>query len=382
MPTNPTRAELFAVGRRAIVTTPNVKINPRMVDVPGSDINLNVGAMSAIGDEIVARAAAFWQGLFLDTAVDDALDRKAFDNFGLTRFPSTPSKVPLQLHRPAGGIAGTYPAGSTVQTTDGTQFSTDVAVSFLVGDLIKAVNATALVSGSVGNVGKELVIQFVSPPFDPTIAVINDAIASRILGFPNGDGSAAGGDDVEDDIQFKARCRNFFPTVRRGTLGAIEYGALQVPGVSVATAIEATNPGTGLPVAMIQLVIADKDGKSVPSLNQAVANSLLEYRAGGIPVEVLSGVVTYQQVQWSLAFSYGYDEASIRNQIVAVTVAISQFLPPGPTGTLLTSTLIAAAKTVRGVIVRNDALRLPLGDVVPVSNTQIIRIRPQDVSFV
>lgn len=383
MSTLPTRSELFAVGRRAIVTTPNVKINPIMIDVPGSDVNLNVGAMSVIGEEIVSRAAACMRGLFLETARDDQLDRKAFDNFGLTRLSASPAKVPVRFWRPAGGVAGVYPAGSVVQTTTGVQFATDTDVQFLVADLEKAVNATALETGPNGNVGAETIKQMVDTPFDPTISVVNDAQASVLLGDTAGTGAAAGGMDTEDDVAFRARCRSFFPTVRRGILGAIEYGATQVPGVAVATAIEYTNPDTGFPVAYIQLVIADRDGNATPSLEQDVANMLLEYRAAGIPVKVVSGVVTYQTVSWALAFQQGINEAEAREQIRAITVAVSQFLPPGPErGILYRSTLLAAARTVNGVVLRADALRDPLDDVVPTSNTQILRVRPQDVSFI
>lgn len=383
MSTLPTRAELFAVGRRAIVTTPNCKINPIMIDVPGSDVNLNVGAMSIIGEEIVSRAAACMRGLFLETAREDALDRKAFDNFGLTRLSASPARAPVRLWRPAGGVAGVYPAGSIVQTTLGTQFATDTDVQFLVADLEKAVDATALLSGSDGNVGADTIRQMVDTPFDPTISCTNDKGASELLGDFVATGAAAGGAETESDVDFRARCRQFFPTVRRGVIGAIEFGALQVSGVAVATAIESVNPATGFPVAFIQLVIADRDGNSTPSLAIDVANALLEYRAAGIPVQVLSGVVNYQQIQWALAFESGIDEASAREQIRAVTVAVSQFLPPGPLrGTLYRSTLLAAARTVNGVILRSDALRQPLDDVVPANYSQIFRVRPQDVSFV
>ena len=51
----PTASELFAVGRRAVVTTPNTKVNPAVVDVPGSNINLVVGTSAVLGQEIVKR---------------------------------------------------------------------------------------------------------------------------------------------------------------------------------------------------------------------------------------------------------------------------------------------------------------------------------------
>jgi len=109
---------------------------------------------------------------------------------------------------------------------------------------------------------------------------------------------------------------------------------------------------------------------------------LLGYRAAGIPAIVLGGTVTFQAVQWSLAFKTGFDEKLAVSRVQAVTVAVSQFLPPGPeNGILYRSSLIAAAKQVPGVIVSDSSLVFPLGDVVPVAVTEMIRVLPTGVTF-
>ena len=62
---------------------------------------------------------------------------------------------------------------------------------------------------------------------------------------------------------------------------------------------------------------------------------------------------------------------------------LAQYLPPGPqNGVLYRSNLIAAAKSVPGVIVRDDALAFPLGDVVPSSPVEMLRVLPTSVTFV
>lgn len=365
----PTRADLFAVGRRSLTISPTPRINPSVVDIAGSDLNLVVGSQALMGEEIVAALATCMLGLWVETATGSALDRVAFDRYGLTRFPATPARIDLVLSRPSAGGSGTYPAGSRVQTPTGTQFSTDLDVSFSGSDTSKAVTGTALVSGPDGNVGANTVTQFADQPFDATLTVTN----------PTG---AAGGAAAESDQAFRGRIRNFFPTVRRATLGAIEFGALQTPGVAVARAIEIDNPNSGFPAAFVQLIIADPDGGATGALETAVANNLLDFRALGIPVEVIGGklLTPSPTIQWHVAFDAGIDQALAAAQIRAVTVAVASNLAPGDT--LYRADLLAAARTVNGVIISDASLVLPIGDIVPTDPSLVIRIDPNSVVFV
>ena len=368
----PTRNDFFAAGRTAVVGTPNIRINPTMIDVPGSDLNLAVGVPSVMGEEVSARGALALRGAFVELARGAALDRVAYDRFGLQRFSATPATVDLVLTRPTPGGAtpGTINAGAVVQTSNGTQMAIDATVTFGDFDTSKTCTATALVSGSIGNVVANTLVQWATAPFDTTIAVTN----------PN---PAAGGLDQELDVQFLGRIRAFFPTVSRGTLGAIEYAAKQVPGVAVATATEITNPTTGYPAAMVQLVVGDSNGNWTTDMLTSVNNMLLRYRACGIFVQTIGGTVFQQTVAWTLSFQTGIDEGLAESRVRAVTVAVAQFLPPGPTkGTLLRSSLESAAKSVPGVIVTDSSLVYPDGDTVPTSVSQMIRVAPTDVTFV
>lgn len=369
-----TRADYFAVGRRAVLTTPGLKINPRMVDVVGSDINLLIGAPAVMCEEATSRGASCMRGLFVDTATKDALARVAYDRYQLTSFPATPSNMELIFTRPTPGVAtpGTLVAGFTVQTADGLQFATDVDVTFGDFDTSQTVSATCLTAGADTNAAAGAIVQLSAAPFDPNLSVSNAA-------------GAAGGTDAETDIQFRGRIRGYLPTIRRGTLGAIQYAALTVAGVAVATAIETLNPD-GMPAAFVQLTVADKDGNASPAMLTAVSNALLQFRACGIPVQVLAGVPTYQAVRWKVDYRPGIDEQEAQNRLRLVTVAVAQFLPPGPQqGILYRSQLLAAAKMVPGIIVFDDArgssLQIPAGDVVPATQQQTIRVRAQDVTF-
>jgi uncharacterized phage protein gp47/JayE len=361
----PDRATLFAVCRRALMTAPTTRLNPAIVDVAGSDVNLLFAAMSLMGEEISAALADCLEAHWSDTASADKLDRLAFDRYGLVRLGSTPATCTIRYARPAVGASGTIPAGSRVQTVGGAQFATDTDLTFGGSDLAKTVNATAILVGPDSNVAPNQIVRIVDSTFDSTFACTNPSWA-------------AGGTDSEDDPHFRGRIRDFFTTLRRGTLGAIEFGARQVAGVSVSKAIELVDL-LSHPTGVVQLVIGDQNGNASSTMIQQVIDELLTFRAGGVEVDVLGGQVTYQPVTWALQYQQGVDQAKTIAEVRAVTVAVTQFLAPGET--MHCSTLIAAARTVPGVILSDASLVVPNGDIIPTSNNVILRTRPTDVTI-
>jgi uncharacterized phage protein gp47/JayE len=377
----PSRRDLFQTGRRSIVTTSGVRINPRVIDIEGSDINIILGAMALMGEEVVASLAANMANLFVETAVGDCLDRVAFDRYQITRLPAAPATVTLTLTRPAFTFgAFTYAAGSRVQTAAGLQFATDVDVVFGATDLVKTVNATALVAGADGNAPTGSLTQFVDAPADTTLTVSNINIG--VFGEPGFiPGGAAGGVEAETDPDFRSRILGFFPTVRRATQGAIQFGALQVPGVAVARASEVNNffGAEVIPAGIVQLIIADRNGGFSATMLTAVRNKQLEFRALGIPVYVTGGNVVFQPVTWHVTYLAGINQQAAQEDLRAVTVAVAQFLNPGET--LLRAALIAAARTIPGIVVGNDALVTPIADTETASITDLIRIQAIDITF-
>jgi uncharacterized phage protein gp47/JayE len=363
----PDRNDLFAVGRRYIKTAPNTRINPIVVDVPGSDVNLVVGSGALQGEAIVAAFAKCVRGLFIGTAKGDQLDRIIYDRFGITRKPASAATVDVILIRPtfAGG-GGTIPAGTRMTTASGSIFALQTDVVFGATDIFRGGEGVAQIVGPTQNIPVLTLTAFVDQPFDATITVTNFT-------------PAAGGTDAENDPTFRGRAYQFFQVLRRGILGAIQFGATTVAGVTVSTAFEIVNPGTALPAGAVQLVIADDNGNASTAMIQAVIDAMLTFRAGGIPVFVTGGTVQFVQGIYKLAFAAGIDTVAAAEEVRAAAVAIAQFKRPGET--LLESDWKAAARAVPGVIVRADSLVAPVGDVVPASNNVLLRVRPQDVSF-
>lgn len=363
----PNRLDLFDVARRSVRLAPNTRLDPNEVDVAGSDINLVCGIGSVIGENLSAAFARCVRGQFFATARGSQLDRLAGDRLQMTRLPESAATIDLVLARPTFGAGGgTVSAGLRVQTASGTAFSIDVDVAFGPTDLSKPATATAVATGPTGNVPAGAINQFLDAPFDSTI-------------IPSNASAAAGGAEVESDASFKGRIQGFFKSIRRGVLAAISFGATEVPGVAVATAYEITNPGNGLPAGAVELIVGDANGNATLDMIQAVNDKMIEFRSAGIPVFVSSGNVVYEPVVWKLDFLTGVNTVAATADVRAVTSAITQFLPSG--AGLYRGTLIAAAKTVPGVIISVDSLVAPAGDVFPVDNQHYIRVRPVDISF-
>ena len=293
------------------------------------------------------------------------------DRIGLPRKSENPASVDLTLARPTdAGRGGHDPQrDDRPDAATGTQYALDADVGFGSTDLTKTVSATCTEAGPDRERpgGRDHAVG-VPRRSDATIAVTNQT-------------QAAGGANAETDPAYLGRALGFLrTTIRRGVLGAIEFGATEVAGVTVAKAIEVVNPGNSLPAGAVQLVVSDDNGFSSGAIIQAVVDSLLSFRTAGIPVFVVGGSVVYQAVRWvGLEYAVGSDELQSQADIAAVTVAAAQFLAPSQT--LRRSLLTAAAKTVPGVDVPDGALVNPPGDVFTTAPQQIIRIRPQDVTF-
>lgn len=369
----PDRSDLVVVAREYIrgqaMLNPGLRVNPALVDVDGSNLNLDVGSSAVMGEALTASWAACARDLFLGTAEGPGLDRYVFERMGgMTRKSSAPASVALTLARPtftAGG--GVVNASARVTTPGGSIFALQTDVTFGATDLTQPAVGIAQVVGPTQNVPVNTLTAWLDQPFDSTITVTNPQ-------------AAAGGTNNENDAQLRARAAVFFLTIRRAIIQAIQFAATTVPGVTVATAFEILNPGSGYPAAAVELIIADDTGGASPTMIQGVVDALLQFRAAGIPVFVSGGDVVFEPVTYHLSFASGIDTVAATAQVRAVASAFSQFLRPGQA--LLRSNLLAAASAVPGTIVGDDALPVPVGDIVPVTNSTIIRVRPQDVSFV
>jgi len=361
----PSRTDLFEIAAAEIAARSsarpvNQRISANEVFTHGSDINVVTASASAMGDEILRQLCLKISALYLDTAEGDDLDRLVADRWSpsIVRKEATPAVVTLQFYRTSGALpAFTYPADSKLRTTTGVEFSTTLSASIGAGSNGPVtVTATCVDTGQAGNVAENTVTEFTTAPSDPAVQVTN----------PD---PAAGGDDPETDARLRQRARNFYNAVRRGTVAAIEFGALTVAGVRLASVTEEVD-SNGDETGRVILAIADSNGQGNAALATAVRGAEVEYRAAGVIVDVIAAVPTYQAIELLLRFRTGFDSAVVFASVQQAVVAAVNALAPG--ATLPVSLITAAIRRIPGVIVLDDAVSIPVGDVVPAQN-QVLR---------
>ena len=349
----PSRLDLYAIGRNYVLQRAT-KIDPAQIDTQGSDANIFVGSTSLVADKIVKQLGYSVNRLLLDGASAEDLDRYAFDRYGIVRKGASPAVGVVRIFRASAAIgAGTVPAGTKLQTLSGVQYLTTTDASFGSGDLTTVANVRAAQAGKVTQVGANMIRTFgnAGTLFDKTLQVTNDLVT-------------AGGENDEDDDTFRNRIRNFWNTARRGILAAIEFGALTVPGVVSAQAIEALNGGA-MPARVVNLYIADSSGVASEVLGAAVRTALEDYRAAGIAVIISMSLPFIADITIALSYRAGVDTVSLGGQVKAAVVEFVNSL--GVNGTLYTGQLYSVIQrfAADGVIAPAGCIIAPAGDLVP-----------------
>jgi uncharacterized phage protein gp47/JayE len=393
----PTRADLFRISRDEILSL-NPQLATEVVEEPGSDANILIAGAVAAGDEVLGQVTRLAAGLFLDSAQGAALDRLVFDRYSLTRKPAAPAVGSVNFYLPgAPGSSFVIPAGVVLAGANGAQYVTTGAATFptntsgQVGSPLVTAPVRSLLAGSTQQAA---------------IGVIATIVSQNLVQLPNNvtgplqvtnSVATAGAADPETDNSLRARARNFFSTSRRGTLNAIQQGALAVPGVQTAAVFEATD-GSGNPAGMVTLVIADQftqllinyspTGTLLPvnyqaqsqALAQNVESALLDVRAAGIYVDVIVANVQLQAVVLSLTFLAGAQDPDQSAFLArAGVVTYINGLAPGQN---FNPAACAAAvfPSVPGLDPTNSQIISPPGIVEPISQTQVFRTTLQLVT--
>lgn len=356
----PSRLDLFSIGRD-FVTTRATKIDPAQVDIQGSDVNIFVGSGSVVLYEIVKQLAYRVDALLLDGAEGEDLDRYAFDRYQLTRKGAAAAVTQEYFSRPtAAAGAGTLAAGTVITTLSGIQYQLLQPASFGLTDLVAApVNVQAVQAGKDTQVGKNTLVRFGQgvAPFDASIVLTNPL-------------ASAHGADREDDDTFRARIRDFWNTARRGILAAIEFGAKTVPGITSAQAVEVVTEGNR-PARVVLLYVADETGSSSVAIVDTVDAVLLDYRAAGIAVIVSTSVPLIVDVQMHLVFAAGVDTLTLTQQIRGAVVDFVDSI--GVNAKLTLADLYALLRRYQsdGLLVDQDTIVAPAGDLVPDPGTTL-----------
>jgi hypothetical protein len=311
----------------------------------------------AMADACIRFTAQSFRDTFIDGAKGDALTALVDDRYNLQRDGATKAQATVIFARTGGGVGGTIAAGFVV----GSQFDAagntvlyvlDADVTFTGGDNGPHDGTiTAQTTGREGNVAAGLISRVVDTPFDPLITVTNPA-------------AAAGGNDEEGDDDLRVRARNFWQTLRKGTLQALEFGARQVESVRTARASE--DPVTGI----VTIVVGDADGNSSAQMISDVIAELEAWRAAASIVNVVGGASLMTNVIGMLVVKSGVDASVLAPLAAAAISGRMTKLRQGET--MYLDSIKAAAISVDPDAIEALVLTSPAADVVP-SSAQVVR---------
>jgi len=111
---------------------------------------------------------------------------------------------------------------------------------------------------------------------------------------------------------------------------------------------------------MVRLYISDAAGRSNSLLVAAVRRALLEFRGGGVPVDIFSTRPEYATIEYSVGFMSNANQEAAINQLKSLTVAVVNLTPAK--APLQRSLLFSLARSVPGLVVRDNAVLSPAGD--------------------
>ena len=251
---------------------------------------------AAMGDACIRFNVQAFKDTFIDGAKKDALTALVDDHLNIQRQPATSAQAAVTFTRTGAGAGDTYPAGSVVGSAfdsagNTVLFTVDANIVFPGGSNGPiAGTVTAQVAGRAGNVAAGAITRIVDTP--PT-ALASLAVTNAAL--------AAGGNDEETDEELRVRARNFWTTLRRGTLGALEFGALQVASVRISHATEDDDTG------IVTLVVTDSDGNSTAQMVADVTLEIENWRAAGSLVNIVGGTALIVDITGTLVVDDGVD---------------------------------------------------------------------------
>lgn len=311
----------------------------------------------AMGDAAIRFTVQAFKETFLDGAKGDALTALVDDHLNIQRQPATNAQATVSFSRTGGGAGFTLPAGFVVGSEfdsagNTVLFTLDADVTFGAADNGPHTGSvTAEITGKDGNVAIGTITRFVDTKPDQLLTCTNAAVA-------------AGGNNEESDEELRVRARLFWQTLRRGTLAALEFGALQVASVRTVRATENLSTGE------VTVVVADSDGASTVQMVSDAEAEIENWRSAGVTVSVLGGTVLLVNVTGVLVVNDGVDAAAL---VPLCVDAIEARMRKQRQGELLYNDSIKAA----GIGVDPDAidalvLSLPATDTTPTA-TQTIR---------
>jgi len=369
----PSFDDLFRAGRDAALGSSR-RLSLEVAEREGTDVNALLAASATVGDEVVAQLASVASRLFLDTAEGADLRKYVWDRYRLKAKEASPAVGSVSFSLPsASAVAFEVPVGTTLSTPDGTKYKTTSTASFAVGAAGPVVaSVVSLVAGLKQQAKAGAITSIVDPvPGAPAGLTVTNPLAT------------AGADDEEDDASLRRRARLFWSTARRGTVAALEAGALSVPGVRTAVAHEVIDQ-LGRPLPYVLLAVTDAFTAQLATLDavpaayaaqsqvfaQTVASKLSDVRAAGAFVRVSVAKVEMLPIVLALSFAAGVNVDEVALRARAAVVSWTNARKSGETWTPAGAR--AVLRGVRGLVVTGGEIVSPSGP-VKLKPLQVVR---------
>lgn len=367
----PSTTDLLRIARDEMLLK-NAALTRDIVDRPGSDANALMAASVAAADAVVGQLIRVSTALSVSTAKGADLDRILFDRYQLRRKDAAPAVTTVRLTLPSPAVSNfAIPIDTQFRTSDNKVFVSTASRTFVAGTSTLDVPVQSALAGVAQQARAN------------TITSLIDTIAGAPAGITvtNPD-ATSGAADAELDESFRARGKLFYSTSARGTLAAIEAGALAVAGVLTARAFEVID-SDGTPARLVDLVVADQftqqlvNATSVPgtyetqsqALAERVALGLANVRAAGIAVVVQVANVQLLGITLGLRFRAGVDVEATSAAARSATIAYVNGLAPG--APFVVADLETALTVVPGIIVLGGEVLAPTLNVTPGTTTAL-----------
>jgi uncharacterized phage protein gp47/JayE len=258
------------------------------------------------------------------TSTDDDLDSWMAD-FGFSRLGATYATGVVTFSRFTSGAAVTIPAGTTVQTSDGTwQYTTASDVTMSSSQKSVQASVTATTAGASGNAA---------------IGGVTTIVGS-VSGVDTVTNTAAfvGGADKELDAVYRARFVTYINGLSKATSSAINAAVQGVKSGLVCTITEnVTYAGTSQPGHFF-LVVDDGTGHPSSTLLTSVGAAVDAARGLSASTALFAPVVVSVGVTMTVTVASGYDGATVR---AAVLTAITNYINSLSLGQTLAYTRLA-----------------------------------------
>lgn len=340
------------------------------------DISEMLLAAAAGGcDRLVGWFAERVAATFLDGANQDDLTQLTADHWTIQRRAATKAVGTVTFNRASpDATIQSFPIGTTVATLRDSQgndvqfLTTQVAQWAASTSGTRTVNVEAAVAGIAGNLSaSNLITRIIStPPAGGTYTITASSLP-------------AGGSEEESDSDLRDRARLYPSTLRRGTLGALEYGAKQTATVAVAKASAIQDPS-----GMVTVYVSDASGNSSGTpkevsastvddgtMTAKVAVELFNWAAAPALVVVQGGAVQTVNISVQITVRLGIDVTQLVTDIQASISARVGKLNIGDT--LYLSDIINAVKAVDPDNIVNVTVLTPLANTAPSNPGNILR---------